>query len=157
MHADKDSEIGAISAIGPFAAPPPTKYERLLARARTAALPAGLAVMEQDAGDHPGAGRPLGDTADHMGTGHAERRRGLAQLLRHQGHVLPQCAPSWPAPSHLRGRCPALPLQTSFPRVFAIGDVRAGSTKRVAFAAETKSCSGRNGPENSPRLRAVWT
>jgi hypothetical protein len=26
MHADKDSEIGAISAIGPFAAPPPTKY-----------------------------------------------------------------------------------------------------------------------------------
>ena len=30
MHTDKDSEIGAISAIGPFAAPPPTKYERLL-------------------------------------------------------------------------------------------------------------------------------
>jgi thioredoxin reductase (NADPH) len=28
----------------------------------------------------------------------------------------------------------ALPLQTSFPRVFAIGDVRAGSTKRVASA-----------------------
>ena len=34
MHADKDSEIGAISALGAFAAPPPTKYERLLARAK---------------------------------------------------------------------------------------------------------------------------
>jgi thioredoxin reductase (NADPH) len=29
---------------------------------------------------------------------------------------------------------PALPLETSFPAVFAIGDVRAGSTKRVAAA-----------------------
>ena len=29
---------------------------------------------------------------------------------------------------------PALPLETSFPGVFAIGDVRAGSTKRVAAA-----------------------
>jgi thioredoxin reductase (NADPH) len=29
---------------------------------------------------------------------------------------------------------PALPLETSLPRVFAIGDVRAGSTKRVAAA-----------------------
>jgi thioredoxin reductase (NADPH) len=28
----------------------------------------------------------------------------------------------------------ALPLQTSLPRVFAIGDVRSGSTKRVASA-----------------------
>jgi thioredoxin reductase len=28
----------------------------------------------------------------------------------------------------------ALPLQTSLARVFAIGDVRAGSTKRVAAA-----------------------
>jgi thioredoxin reductase (NADPH) len=28
----------------------------------------------------------------------------------------------------------ALPLETSFPGVFAIGDVRAGSTKRVAAA-----------------------
>jgi phosphate acetyltransferase len=34
MPADKDNEIGAISAIGPFAAPPPTKYERLVARAK---------------------------------------------------------------------------------------------------------------------------
>jgi phosphate acetyltransferase len=33
MPAYKD-EIGAISAIGPFAAPPPTKYERLVARAK---------------------------------------------------------------------------------------------------------------------------
>jgi thioredoxin reductase (NADPH) len=31
-------------------------------------------------------------------------------------------------------RRPALPLETSFPGVFAIGDVRAGSTKRVAAA-----------------------
>jgi thioredoxin reductase (NADPH) len=29
---------------------------------------------------------------------------------------------------------PALPLETSFPGVFAIGDVRAGSTKRIAAA-----------------------
>ncbi len=29
---------------------------------------------------------------------------------------------------------PALPLETSLPGVFAIGDVRAGSTKRVAAA-----------------------
>ena len=29
---------------------------------------------------------------------------------------------------------PALPLETSFAGVFAIGDVRAGSTKRVAAA-----------------------
>jgi thioredoxin reductase (NADPH) len=29
---------------------------------------------------------------------------------------------------------PALPLQTSLPRVFAIGDVRSGSTKRIASA-----------------------
>jgi phosphate acetyltransferase len=34
MPADKDSEIGIISAIGPSAAPPPTKYERLVARAK---------------------------------------------------------------------------------------------------------------------------
>ena len=34
MAADKDSEIGAISAIGPFAAPPHSKYERLIARAK---------------------------------------------------------------------------------------------------------------------------
>ena len=35
-----------------------------------------------------------------------------------------------------RSECgrPALPLETSFPAVFAIGDVRAGSTKRVAAA-----------------------
>jgi thioredoxin reductase (NADPH) len=35
-----------------------------------------------------------------------------------------------------RSECgrPALPLETSFPGVFAIGDVRAGSTKRVAAA-----------------------
>jgi thioredoxin reductase (NADPH) len=32
------------------------------------------------------------------------------------------------------GRRAALPLETSFPGVFAIGDVRAGSTKRVAAA-----------------------
>jgi phosphate acetyltransferase len=35
MAADKD-EIGAISAIGPFAAPPRSKYERLIARAKEA-------------------------------------------------------------------------------------------------------------------------
>jgi thioredoxin reductase (NADPH) len=34
----------------------------------------------------------------------------------------------------LTGHAQRLPLQTSMPRVFAIGDVRAGSTKRVASA-----------------------
>jgi thioredoxin reductase (NADPH) len=29
---------------------------------------------------------------------------------------------------------PALPLETSYPGVFAVGDIRAGSTKRVAAA-----------------------
>jgi len=43
MHADKDSEIGAISAIGPFAAPPHTKYERLLARAKE--VPAARTIV----------------------------------------------------------------------------------------------------------------
>jgi hypothetical protein len=33
MATDKN-EVGAISAIGPFAAPPHTKYERLIARAK---------------------------------------------------------------------------------------------------------------------------
>ncbi len=32
------------------------------------------------------------------------------------------------------GNRPVLPLETSWPGVFAIGDVRAGSTKRVAAA-----------------------
>jgi len=34
MRPEKDSDIGTISVMGPFAAPPPTKYERLLARAK---------------------------------------------------------------------------------------------------------------------------
>ena len=33
-----------------------------------------------------------------------------------------------------KARRPPLPLETSLPGVFAIGDVRAGSTKRVAAA-----------------------
>jgi thioredoxin reductase (NADPH) len=53
---------------------------------------------------------------------------------------------------------PALPLQTSLPRIFAIGDVRSGSTKRVAAAVGegaavvaqihsmlSESCAGRSG------------
>ena len=81
-----------------------------------------------------------------------------------RGHAQLPAAPSVPvhrrrsqcrlAPGPRRGRCqglrrspaspardgasaagrPALPLETSFPGVFAIGDVRAGSTKRVAAA-----------------------
>jgi phosphate acetyltransferase len=43
MHADKESEIGAIAAIGPFAAPPPTKYERLVARAKE--VPAARTIV----------------------------------------------------------------------------------------------------------------
>ena len=43
MPADKDSEIGTISAIGAFAAPPPTKYERLLARAKK--VPAARTIV----------------------------------------------------------------------------------------------------------------
>ena len=37
------------------------------------------------------------------------------------------------SPADAPGPAP-LPLQTSLPRVFAIGDVRSGSTKRVASA-----------------------
>jgi phosphotransacetylase len=43
MSVDKESEIGAIAAIGPFAAPPPTKYERLLARAKE--VPAARTIV----------------------------------------------------------------------------------------------------------------
>jgi hypothetical protein len=43
MPADKDSEIGALAAIGPFGAPPPTKYERLLARAKE--VPAARTIV----------------------------------------------------------------------------------------------------------------
>ncbi len=43
MAADKD-DIGAISALGPFAAPPHTKYERLIAHAKEAA-PATTVVV----------------------------------------------------------------------------------------------------------------
>jgi hypothetical protein len=43
MPADKESEIGVIAAIGPFAAPPPTKYERLVARAKE--VPAARTIV----------------------------------------------------------------------------------------------------------------
>ena len=43
MPADKDSEIGTIAAIGPFAAPPPSKYERLVARAKE--VPAARTIV----------------------------------------------------------------------------------------------------------------
>jgi phosphate acetyltransferase len=43
MLPDKDSDIGAITAMGAFAAPPPTKYERLLARAKE--VPAATTVV----------------------------------------------------------------------------------------------------------------
>ena len=43
MIPEKDSDIRAISAIGPFAAPPPSKYERLLARAKE--VPAATTVV----------------------------------------------------------------------------------------------------------------
>jgi phosphate acetyltransferase len=43
MHADKEGEIGFIAAIGPFAAPPPTKYERLVARAKE--VPAARTIV----------------------------------------------------------------------------------------------------------------
>jgi phosphate acetyltransferase len=48
MPADKDSEIGAISAIGPFAAPPPTKYERLVARAKEVSAASTIVVHPCD-------------------------------------------------------------------------------------------------------------
>jgi phosphate acetyltransferase len=43
MLPEKDSDIGTISVMGPFAAPPPTKYERLLARAKE--VPAATTVV----------------------------------------------------------------------------------------------------------------
>jgi phosphate acetyltransferase len=45
MPADKDSEIGAI---GPFAAPPPTKYERLVARAKEGSAASTIVVHPCD-------------------------------------------------------------------------------------------------------------
>ena len=48
--------------------------------------------------------------------------------LDEHGYILTGLAPA-------AAQAPApLPLQTSLPRVFAIGDVRSGSTKRVASA-----------------------
>jgi phosphate acetyltransferase len=43
MLPEKDSDIGAIPVMGPFAAPPPTKYERLLARAKE--VPAATTIV----------------------------------------------------------------------------------------------------------------
>jgi phosphate acetyltransferase len=43
MLPETDSDIGTISVMGPFAAPPPTKYERLLARAKE--VPAATTVV----------------------------------------------------------------------------------------------------------------
>ena len=43
MRPEKDSDIGAISVMGPFAAPPPTKYDRLLARAKE--VPAATTIV----------------------------------------------------------------------------------------------------------------
>jgi len=43
MRPEKDGDIGTISVMGPFAAPPPTKYERLLARAKE--MPAATTVV----------------------------------------------------------------------------------------------------------------
>jgi phosphate acetyltransferase len=43
MRPEKDSDIGTISVMGPFAAPPPTKYERLLARAKE--VPAATTIV----------------------------------------------------------------------------------------------------------------
>jgi thioredoxin reductase (NADPH) len=48
--------------------------------------------------------------------------------LDDRGYVLTGLAAEGNAPS------PLLPLQTSMPRVFAIGDVRSGSIKRIASA-----------------------
>jgi phosphate acetyltransferase len=43
MLPEKDGDIGTISVMGPFAAPPPTKYDRLLARAKE--VPAATTVV----------------------------------------------------------------------------------------------------------------
>jgi hypothetical protein len=43
MLPEKDSDIGVISAMGPFAAPRPSKYDRLLARAKE--VPAATTVV----------------------------------------------------------------------------------------------------------------
>ncbi len=47
MAVDKD-EIGAISALGPFAAPPRTKYERLIARAKEGSAATTVVVYPCD-------------------------------------------------------------------------------------------------------------
>ena len=43
MLTEKDSEIGTIAAIGPFGAPPHSKYERLIARAKE--VPAATTIV----------------------------------------------------------------------------------------------------------------
>jgi thioredoxin reductase (NADPH) len=59
---------------------------------------------------------------------------GEAVARDRQGFIL--TGPDLPAATHARGRAgrPPLPLETSLPGVFAAGDVRRGSVKRVASA-----------------------
>jgi phosphate acetyltransferase len=55
MLANKDSEIGTIAAIGPFGSPPPSKYDRLIAKAKEVPPAATVVVHPCDESSLRGA------------------------------------------------------------------------------------------------------
>ena len=89
---------------------------------------AAVTVGDPDGGRHRGArgGRPL--RPDRLGAADVVAAR--------VGAPRPRPGSSAPAPTRTTTRRPAMrrPLETTLPGVFAIGDVRAGSIKRVATA-----------------------
>ena len=52
---------------------------------------------------------------------------------------------------------PPLPFETSYPGLFAVGDVRAGSTKRVAAAVGEGSAAVRSVHEYLAFAHSSWT
>ena len=55
MLANKDSEIGTIAAIGPVGSPPPSKYDRLIAKAKEVPAAATVVVYPCDENSLRGA------------------------------------------------------------------------------------------------------
>ena len=66
----------------------------------------------------------------------ASASRAPGAAIRRPGRRLRSTSPGKPRQDPFRrtSSSRSLPLETSFPGVFAVGDVRAGSTKRVAAA-----------------------
>ena len=57
MNFEKNSEIGAIAAIGPFGQPPQSKYERLIAKAKQVQPATTVVVHPCDESSLRGASR----------------------------------------------------------------------------------------------------